>query len=194
MTPEEAKALAVAKIVFPQGDNYYAQRTMTGKWKIGYTNDYPMQHGDGEHIVINDWFMQWCISNLKNNEGVNEIERLKGIIENNYCSWFRLFYRATSTMTARQISEYESEQWKEFKEKNNLSGVNQPKEDEQLDPAFDKWLEDNRWFTYSPVEKLWHYTFEQGTSISKQSYRKNYMKTTEQLYSLFKQHTNTNQP
>ncbi len=57
----------------------------------------------------------------------------------------------------------------------------------ELDPAFDKWLSDNRWYTYSPVTKLWSYTFEHGTAMGKESYRKNFMKTTDQLYQLFKQ-------
>ena len=49
-----------------------------------------------------------------------EIERLKGLIESNYVGWFRAFYRATSTMTAREISDYETEQWQQFKTENNL--------------------------------------------------------------------------
>lgn len=49
-----------------------------------------------------------------------ENARLRGLIESNYVGWFRAFYRATSTMTARQISEYETEQWQKFKTDNNL--------------------------------------------------------------------------
>lgn len=73
--------------------------------------------------------------------------------------------------------------------KANINGdsysVDIPISQRSLNPKFDKWLEDNRWFTYSPVTKLWSYTFEHGTSISKETREKNYMKTTEELYELF---------
>ncbi len=38
--------------IWTQASSVYAIETKTGKWKIGYTNDYPLQHGDGESYVI----------------------------------------------------------------------------------------------------------------------------------------------
>lgn len=48
---------------------------------------------------------------------------------------------------------------------------------------FAEWLQENRWFSFS--QGKWNYTFEDGTSISKKSYDKNYRKTTEELYIKF---------
>lgn len=42
----------LARKVYPQGDNFYATRTKTGKWRVGYTNDYPLQHGGGEEMML----------------------------------------------------------------------------------------------------------------------------------------------
>ncbi len=49
-----------------------------------------------------------------------ENERLKGLIADNYKYWFVVFYRNTSQMTAREISDYHKEEWEKFKSKNNL--------------------------------------------------------------------------
>ena len=54
--------------------------------------------------------------------------------------------------------------------------------------AFAEWTQDNRWYTYENGK--WRYTFEHGTAMRKESYEKNYVKTTEQLYNLFLQDTN----
>lgn len=57
---------------------------------------------------------------------------------------------------------------------------------------FAEWLQENRWFTFQshtkwhPNEKRWYYTFEQGTAMGEAAYQKNYVKTTSQLYQLFK--------
>lgn len=53
--------------------------------------------------------------------------------------------------------------------------------------AFAEWLNQNRWFNYDRDNKVWCYTFEQGTAMSRAAYLKNYTKTSDQLYSLFKQ-------
>lgn len=49
--------------------------------------------------------------------------------------------------------------------------------------AFDKWKHENRWFSFE--NGYWHYTFEQGTSISDKTYNKHYRKTPDELYSQF---------
>ena len=51
---------------------------------------------------------------------------------------------------------------------------------------FHCWLFDNRWFKYDQTKKVWHYTFEWGTSISGAEYKKHYTKTTKQLYEIYK--------
>jgi hypothetical protein len=48
---------------------------------------------------------------------------------------------------------------------------------------FAEWLFENRWFNFENGK--WSYTFQQGTSISKKTYEKNYVKTTQELYSIF---------
>lgn len=50
---------------------------------------------------------------------------------------------------------------------------------------FLNWAYENRWF--KKEGEFWRYTFEQGTSVSAASYKKNYMKTSAQLYNLFKE-------
>jgi hypothetical protein len=52
---------------------------------------------------------------------------------------------------------------------------------------FAEWTQLNRWFYFDPIQKEWSYTFEHGTSISKDYYKQHYIKTTEQLYKLFKE-------
>jgi hypothetical protein len=48
---------------------------------------------------------------------------------------------------------------------------------------FSEWLNKNRWYTFS--DGKWDYTFEHGTSISKQEREKDYRKTTQELIRLF---------
>lgn len=55
---------------------------------------------------------------------------------------------------------------------------------EDIAKEFYVWRLENRWFFRKNGK--WHYSFEQGTSISEESYEKNYTKTTEQLLELFK--------
>jgi hypothetical protein len=52
---------------------------------------------------------------------------------------------------------------------------------------FAVWLKDNRWFNFDKDLMKWKYTFESGTSISKKSYEKNYMKTSEELFIIFEE-------
>lgn len=49
---------------------------------------------------------------------------------------------------------------------------------------FFEWLNANRWFDFDGYK--WRYTFEMGTSLSKESYEKNYVKTTAQLLEKFR--------
>lgn len=49
---------------------------------------------------------------------------------------------------------------------------------------FAEWLNENNWFTFQ--DGKWRYTFEHGTAISNKSYEKNYTKTTEELYNIYK--------
>lgn len=48
---------------------------------------------------------------------------------------------------------------------------------------FAEWLYRNRWFNFE--DDKWSYCFEHGTSISDESYEKNYRKTTEELFNEF---------
>jgi len=44
-------ATNVSKKIF-KGENAFARVTKSGNYEIGYTNDYPMQHGDGERYIV----------------------------------------------------------------------------------------------------------------------------------------------
>lgn len=50
--------------------------------------------------------------------------------------------------------------------------------------GFAEWLYKNRWFSMEGDK--WCYTFEMGTSMPQKTYEKNYMKTTAELYEIFK--------
>lgn len=54
--------------------------------------------------------------------------------------------------------------------------------------AFDQWKVENRWFSFE--NGYWHYTFEQGTSMSEKTYNKHYRKTPDELYALFIENQN----
>lgn len=47
------------------------------------------------------------------------------------------------------------------------------------------WKDEERWFGFS--DGKWNYTFEHPTSVSKDSYEKNYRKTTKELLDMWKQ-------
>ena len=53
--------------------------------------------------------------------------------------------------------------------------------------GFAEWLNENRWYSFDRDKQKWCYTFEHGTSLSKGVYEKNYMKTSAQLFDLYKQ-------
>lgn len=44
----------IAQTLFPGGDDFYATQNKRGQIHIGYTNDYPMQHGNGESIIVSE--------------------------------------------------------------------------------------------------------------------------------------------
>ena len=48
---------------------------------------------------------------------------------------------------------------------------------------FSEWLYNNRWFHFE--DGKWHYTFEQGTAMSRQTYTKHYVKTTRELFTKY---------
>ena len=60
------------------------------------------------------------------------------------------------------------------------------------DVSFNKWREDNRWFNYDFEKNKWCYTFEMGTSMNSKSYEKNYMKTLDELYTIYCNENNKN--
>ncbi len=51
---KEEYLLALASKYYSQGDSYHAFKTKAGNWKFGYTNDYPLQHGNGKSFVLPD--------------------------------------------------------------------------------------------------------------------------------------------
>lgn len=52
---------------------------------------------------------------------------------------------------------------------------------EEFAMKFAEWLQENRWYTYDPEERKWHYTFEHGTAMPQKTYDKNYKKGSYQL-------------
>lgn len=48
---------------------------------------------------------------------------------------------------------------------------------------FPIWMQQNRWYNFSGGK--WHYTFEEGTAISKETYEKKYTKTPTELFELY---------
>jgi hypothetical protein len=42
------------KTHYSQGDSYYVRVTKKGKWAVKYSNDYPMQHGDGQEYILSE--------------------------------------------------------------------------------------------------------------------------------------------
>lgn len=39
---------------YSQGDSYSVRVTNKGKWEVSYSNDYPMQHGDGKSYILTE--------------------------------------------------------------------------------------------------------------------------------------------
>ena len=48
----EKQAMTVCKFFFPGGDNHFVKRSKRGNWELSYTNDYPLQHGEGKKIHL----------------------------------------------------------------------------------------------------------------------------------------------
>lgn len=54
---------AIVRKLYPQYDNPYAFRTKKGKYIFGYTNDYPLQHGDGVRNEVDETMANFIIKN-----------------------------------------------------------------------------------------------------------------------------------
>lgn len=39
---------------YSQGDSYSVSINKDGKWVVSYSNDYPMQHGNGETFILTE--------------------------------------------------------------------------------------------------------------------------------------------
>ncbi len=39
---------------YSQGDSYSVRITKKGKWEVSYSNDYPIQHGEGKSFILSD--------------------------------------------------------------------------------------------------------------------------------------------
>lgn len=51
----EKSLIAWCKAVkYSQGDGYSVRITASGKWEVSYSNDYPMQHGDGKSYILTE--------------------------------------------------------------------------------------------------------------------------------------------
>lgn len=51
----EAKIIAwYKKNHYESGDSYCVTITNNGKWRISYSNDYPMQHGEGKDLILTE--------------------------------------------------------------------------------------------------------------------------------------------
>ena len=51
---KEQFLISLAKEYYTQGDSYYAYKNKKGKWHFGYSNDYPLQHGSGDNMILPD--------------------------------------------------------------------------------------------------------------------------------------------
>ena len=64
MSDEEIKngLLDIAYETWNQGNNFYArQNKKQTAWLFGYTNDYPLQHGDGEECRLTNEAAQYFV-------------------------------------------------------------------------------------------------------------------------------------
>lgn len=46
--------IAMFKNKHSQGDNYHCYQNKKKNWVVSYTNDYPLQHGDGVEWIIHE--------------------------------------------------------------------------------------------------------------------------------------------
>lgn len=69
---------------------------------------------------------------------------------------------------------------------NNVEWLDESGQSQQAgrEVEFAEWLQKNRWCSFENGK--WYYTFEQGTAMSDKVYKKNYVKTTAELYEVFK--------
>jgi hypothetical protein len=51
----------LVKEVYTQGDNFSASQSSKGSWHFGYSNDYPMQHGNGKRMMLTDEIVEMLI-------------------------------------------------------------------------------------------------------------------------------------
>ena len=66
MNITEESLLRLCKEIYPNGDSHYVNRTKKSeKWMLGYTNDYPLQHGNGDHCVLPDRLVELALIGLK---------------------------------------------------------------------------------------------------------------------------------
>ena len=59
------KLLKIFRDKHKQGDNYYCYQSKKGNWVVGYTNDYPLQHGKGIEWVIPEEVAEILINQYK---------------------------------------------------------------------------------------------------------------------------------
>lgn len=59
-------------------------------------------------------------------------------------------------------------------------------EENLIAKEFAKWLYTNRWFYYDPKTDKWRQTLEHPTAMAQSTYNKYYVKTTDQLFDVFK--------
>jgi len=52
----------ITKEYYNQGDEYFVSKTKKGDWIFGYSNDYPMQHGDGKRMQLPDKMVEVLMS------------------------------------------------------------------------------------------------------------------------------------
>lgn len=64
MTPEiEEKLISWCKAEkYSQGDDYSAFITKRGKYVVRYSNDYPMQHGNGRDFILTDEEFEYAMN------------------------------------------------------------------------------------------------------------------------------------
>jgi hypothetical protein len=54
---------------YSQGDGYSVRITKKGKWAVSYSNDYLMQHGDGQEYILTEQDFLAATINTKGGEG-----------------------------------------------------------------------------------------------------------------------------
>ena len=64
------KLLKIFKEKHKQGDNYYCYQSKKRNWIVGYSNDYPLQHGKGVEWVIPEEVAEILVHQYKSKIGV----------------------------------------------------------------------------------------------------------------------------